>query len=270
MVVDELDTAPPPPAPGFTSSLGYPLRGARLVFLERPALARYWLPPILITAAALVALGYLTWTSGPQWAEAIWSSPDTVVARFFHGLLRWVLMLLIFGVGVVVAALLGNVVAAPFNDALSQAVERELGHGEGPPPSLRAMVTDLRRTVQLELRKLGIYLLVMVPAGLASLALPGIGPPIYSVLGFLFTVAFLALDYVDWPAARRGVPVRRRLGMLASRPAAMFGFGLSVWVCMWVPLLNLAFMPAAVAGGTMLYLDLQASDASSEESDTQD
>jgi len=241
--------------------MGYPLRGARLVFVERPALARYWLPPILITGGSLVGLGYAIWELGPEWAEALWSTPDSVIAGFFHGMLSWGLMVAMFLAGVVVVALLGNVVAAPFNDALSQAVERELGHAEGPPPTLRAIITDLRRTMQLELRKLGLYLLVMAPAAFLSLLVPGVGPPIYSVLAFLFTVAFFALDYVDWPASRRGLGARQRLRLLTTRPSTMFGFGLSVWICMWVPLANLVFMPAAVAGGTMLFLDLHAADA---------
>lgn len=274
MESDELDEKVPSDAPGFAAALGYPLRGARFVFIERPGLVRYWLPPILITGAALAGLGYVIWEAGPGWAEALWSEPDGAIARFFHGLLSWVLMLMMFAVGIVAVALVSNVIAAPFNDALSQAVERELGHGDGPPPTLRAIVADLRRTVQLELRKLGLYVLIMAPAALASLMLPGVGPPIYSVLGFVVTVAFLALDYVDWPAARRNVPARRRLGLLTTHTGAMFGFGVAVWVCMWVPLLNLAFMPAAVAGGTMLYLDLQPDDGPSrppnEESGLQD
>ena len=32
------------------------------------------------------------------------------------------------------------------------------------------------------------------------------------------------------------------------------GFGTGVWVLLFIPLVNLFFMPAAVAGGTMLFL----------------
>jgi len=37
----------------------------------------------------------------------------------------------------------------------------------------------------------------------------------------------------------------------------MFGFGTGVWLFLFIPFLNLFFMPAAVAGGTLLYLDLE-------------
>jgi CysZ protein len=35
------------------------------------------------------------------------------------------------------------------------------------------------------------------------------------------------------------------------------GFGTGVWVLLFIPLVNLFFMPAAVAGGTMLFVALQ-------------
>jgi uncharacterized protein involved in cysteine biosynthesis len=38
----------------------------------------------------------------------------------------------------------------------------------------------------------------------------------------------------------------------------MLGFGFAVWACLFVPLLNLVFMPLSVAGGTLLFLDLEA------------
>lgn len=256
MEATEQPTAPPSPAPGFGAGFRAPFRGARFVYLQHPGLARYWLPPVLITLVALVCLGAMVMGAGDELLGALWAPPEGGVARFFHALLVWVLRGLLFAAGVVLVALLSGLVAAPFNDALSQAVEGKLTGDKAADPGLRGLVADLGRTMQLELRKLGIYLAVMVPAALASLLLPGLGPPIYSLLGFLFTVLYFALDYVDWPAARRGWSARMRLGLLRGRAAPMFGFGLGVWVFLWVPLVNLLFMPAAVAGGTMLFLDL--------------
>jgi uncharacterized protein involved in cysteine biosynthesis len=37
---------------------------------------------------------------------------------------------------------------------------------------------------------------------------------------------------------------------------AMLGLGAAIWALLFVPLLNVLFMPAAVAGGTLLFLDL--------------
>ena len=37
----------------------------------------------------------------------------------------------------------------------------------------------------------------------------------------------------------------------------VFGFGTGVWLFLFIPLLNLLFMLAAVAGGTLMFLDLE-------------
>lgn len=246
----------PPKAPGFGGGFRYPFRGARLVFVQHPGLARYWLPPVLITLACLVGLGVLVTGAGDGLLAGLWAAPDGGLARFFHGLLTWLLRALLFAAGLVLVALLSSVVAAPFNDALSQAVEHQLTGRAAADPTLRGMLRDLGRTLRLELRKLGIYLVVMGPAALVSMLLPGIGPPLYSLLGSLFTVAYFALDYLDWPAARRGWGPGRRMRQLRTHPGTMLGFGIGVWIFLWLPILNLLFMPAAVAGGTMLFLQL--------------
>jgi uncharacterized protein involved in cysteine biosynthesis len=35
------------------------------------------------------------------------------------------------------------------------------------------------------------------------------------------------------------------------------GFGTGVWLLLFIPLVNLFFMPAAVAGGTMLFVAVE-------------
>jgi uncharacterized protein involved in cysteine biosynthesis len=50
-----------------------------------------------------------------------------------------------------------------------------------------------------------------------------------------------------------------RLRRAATHRAAYLGFGATVAALLFVPFLNLFLMPAAVAGGTKLFLDLEAS-----------
>jgi CysZ protein len=255
---------------GFFAGLRYPFRGARFVFVEHPRLARFWIPPVLITAAAVVAVALLAVDWRGELLDAIWSSPTgegwlATVARYLHSALGWVLAIAIFLIGVIAVALTSSVVAAPFNDALSEAVERIQGSKSASSLTLMGVLRDLRRTLVLECAKLSLYLVVMVPLFVLSLTVPVAGPAIYAVVAFYFTTIYFALDYVDWPASRRGLGLRKRIGLLAHHFGAMLGFGIGVWLFMYIPLLNLLFMPGAVAGGTLLFLDLtpqrQGSDA---------
>ena len=100
----------------------------------------------------------------------------------------------------------------------------------------------------------------MGPLFIASNFIPG-GQIVYAIFGFLFTAIYFSIDYVDWPASRRNRSVAYRFGLVTDHFMPMFGFGTGVWLFLFVPLLNLLFMPAAVAGGTMLFLDLEGETA---------
>jgi CysZ protein len=80
--------------------------------------------------------------------------------------------------------------------------------------------------------------------------------PLWAAAGVGWTALFACAEYLDPPLARRGgsfVEVRR---VLARRTALALGFGLSVTVLLWVPLLNLFLLPLAVVAGTLLHRSL--------------
>lgn len=248
---------------GFARGLSYVIRGMRFVYLQHPRLARYWLFPILITAAALASVFYgagalyddlsgLVWNMFPEsWNEV------TGVLGALLAVLKWFLEVIagvvITLLGLLLVLLISNVVAAPFNDALSEAVENILTGDTPPPFSFKRMVADVFRTVRLELLKVLVYVAVVGPMFLASFFVPGLGQVI-SLVGFALTAIYLGIDYIDWPAARRDWSVADRLSFSRRQLAAVTGFGTGVWVLLFVPLVNLFFMPAAVAGGTMLFV----------------
>lgn len=246
---------------GALGGLGYALRGARFVYTQHPRLARWWLPPVVLTFCALIASTWLALDLRDDVVGWLWTEPSgdgagAVAARGLHGALEWLAALLLIAVGVVAVALLSPLLAAPFNDALSEAVESL--YAGTPPVPLRVsqLLVDVVRTVGLQLMKLAAYCAVMGPAFIVSWVLPGVGGVIYAVLGFIFTALFLAIDYVDYAAARRGLGVRDRLRASLRAWPAMLGLGTAIWLLLFVPLLNVLFMPAAVAGGTLLFVDL--------------
>lgn len=251
---------------GFARGLSYALRGMRFVYVQHPKLARYWVFPILITGLALGAVFYGAGSYYDDLGGAVWSLfPESwnEATGWVGGLLsalRWLIELiagvLITVLGLVLVLLLSSVVAAPFNDALSEAVEHILTGETAPPFSFSRMLADVARTIRLELLKVLIYLAVVGPMFLASFVIPGVGQLI-SLVGFALTAAYLGIDYVDWPAARRNWSVSDRVAFTRRQLPAVAGFGTGVWLLLFIPLVNLLFMPAAVAGGTMLFVALQ-------------
>ncbi len=240
---------------GFARGLSYALRGMRFVYLKHPKLARYWLFPVLITGFALVAVFYGAGSYSEDIGAALWSLfPESwnEVTGWVGGLLsalRWVVEM----VAAILIVLLGLVLVLLLSEHI-------LTGKPAPPFSFGRMLADIVRTVRLELGKALLYLAVVGPMFLASFFIPGVGQVI-SLVGFALTAVYLGIDYVDWPAARRDWSVGDRVAFTRRQLPAVAGFGTGVWVLLFIPLVNLLFMPAAVAGGTMLFIELEATES---------
>lgn len=249
---------------GFLRGISYPLKGAKLVYLQNPGLVRIWIVPVLLTFVALVTATWASWSYSDAVADWIWSEPgEWFGAGFLHGLLAFLIFVVLWIFSGFLTVTFSRVFAAPFNAHLSEKVEEILtGTPAAPLGGPAVMLRDIGRTLGLEVLKLSVYAMLMAPLFCLSF-IPGVGQILFSVAGFVISAFYLGIDYVDWPAERRGWAVAERWKVALRRGLPLFGLGTGVWALLFVPVLNLFFMPAAVAGGTMLFLDLEAEDAQS-------
>ena len=104
-----------------------------------------------------------------------------------------------------------------------------------------------------ELRKQGYLVLRAIPV-LILLLIPGINV-IATVLWLLLGFWFLALEYADYPMGNHGLSFKRQRALLAGKKVNTLGFGAGVSLLMFIPILNLAAMPIAVAGATILWVE---------------
>jgi len=238
----------------------YPLRGFA-VLRKHPGLLPHAAAPIVLTLLALVGGFYLSLTYHDDLLRLLWQPPASESLSLLTGLYRLasaLSFLLALALLTLLTVALSTVCAAPFNDMLSEAIE-EREAGRVPLPfSLLRLLRELVQAVTLAAFRLALYAAIMGPLWLLSWLVPGVGQLLYLGAWLLFTAAYFALDYVDWPATRRGYSLRERFGLFGRYPLRMLGFGFAVWGCLFVPLLNLVFMPLSVAGGTILFLDLDA------------
>lgn len=249
------------PTPGFFAGLGYPLRGARFVYVEHRRLAKFWLPPIALSLLAFCAVIWLAIGVHERFAEELWATPVgegwfEVVKQFLHRVLSWLIAIALISAGALVVALGASVIAAPFNDALSEAVEVIAAGGTAAPFSLSRMLRSLGRTLGLELGKWLLYAAIMGPLLILNWLLPGPGSLLYLVAGTSITALFFAVDYLDFSASRHDFTLRQRARLTRTHLRSAMGLGLGIWVLLFIPVVNLLFMPAAVAGATLLFLDL--------------
>lgn len=229
----------------------YFLRGLKLISL--PALRRFVVIPLAIN---LLLFAGLIWFGASQF-EALLNSlmPD------LPSWLQWAewLFWLVFGVSALLIlffafSLLANIVAAPFNGLLAEAVEVHL---TGKPPAAdggwKKALAELGPSLIAELRKL-LYLLAWTLPLLILFVIPVINI-VAPFIWFAFSAWMLALEYADYPMANHGLQANAQKQHLRDKRLMSLGFGGIVTVATMTPILNFLVMPAAVAGATLMWVE---------------
>ncbi len=243
--------ARPPHTTVLLSSLPaflYPFKG--LALISRAPYRGWAAAPLIINAFLFSALAAVLFTWLGDWLE-------TAVPRGgWIDYLRWLVWPVAAAtaalVGLVVAVLLGNLIAAPFNERLAARILEDAGSATATPVPEPATRTTARIAAD-ELRKIGYFAARALPV-LALFLIPGanlFAPAAW----FVLTSWFLALEYCDYPLALTGARFAAQRQFLRRNRMAALGFGAGMAVMLLVPVVNLAAIPAGVAGATLLWTD---------------
>ena len=236
----------------------YFVRGFTIV--TRRGIRAYVVVPLAINAGLFIALIYLgaSWLLGfAQGMLPGWLDP-----------LAWILVpafvLAALTAGFYTFNLVANLIAAPFNGLLAEAVERHLTGR--PPPSAgggwRTFLGELATTFAAEVRKL-VYVAVRSLPPLLLFLIPGINV-VAPILWMLLGSWMLAVTYMDYPMANHGIGFDDLRARLRERRLLGFGFGAAAMAALAVPVLNFLVIPCAVAGATAMWVEQFEDGASAE------
>ena len=227
---------------------GYLLEGFSL--LRKPGLRRFVLIPLLVNI--LLFGGLIFWAYG--WVDGISEYLTAKLPSWLHWL-RYIILpvfvltsLVVIFYGFSIAA---NLIAAPFNGLLAEAVESHLT-GKTPQGDWRQLLRDILPSVLSELRKLLYYVLRAFPL-LLLLLIPVLGIAA-SVLWVLFSAWMMTVQYIDYPMANHQLFFKEQRSRLRKRPLLAWGFGGVVMLCTMIPVINFFVMPAAVVGATLIWV----------------
>ena len=231
----------------FTGA-GYMLEGFSL--LRKPGLRRFVVMPLLINI--LLFGGLIGWAYG--WV-------DGSTRAMLSGLPEWLYWLRYIVVPVFVVtslvvifygfSMLANLIAAPFNGLLAEAVECHLT-GKSLQGDWRQLLRDILPSIMSELRKLLYFALRALP--LLLLLLVPLVNVAASVLWILFSAWMMTVQYMDYPMANHQLFFKDQRARLRKRPLLAWSFGGLVMLCTLVPVINFIIMPAAVAGATAIWV----------------
>ncbi len=260
-MIRQVGTAVVKPVAGFTRGFGYPAKAARL-FLRKPGLIRFLVIPFFINLLVFSSAVYYGLDLFQQVLQTY--APTTEV---WYGMmlyyLAWVVALLLTTVIVFFSfTVVGNLIASPFNELLSERTEN-LVLGETPQEgfSVRRFLVESGTAFIAELKKMALFLGCMMLLLLLNF-IPGIGSLIYAVLAPLLTLFFLAVEYMAFVLMRKQISFADQRRYVFRHPMLMGGFACSVFCLLAIPFLQFFCIPLAVVGATLLWCDFPGEEES--------
>ena len=226
----------------------YLLRGLGLI--TKPRLRRFVVIPLIINTALFAGFVYLLFL-GTGW---LGDQLEAWLADWLDWLsfLLWplfflsALVMMVFGFSIV-----GNLIAAPFNGLLAEAVEKHLtGKPLQADSGWSAIAAEIMRSIRSELRKL-VYIVKWTIPILILLFIPVIG----SILWLVFGAWMMAIQYADYPMGNHGLSFSDQRKLLGRRRLTSLGFGAVIMMSMVIPVVNFVIMPASVAGATAMWVE---------------
>lgn len=241
-------------AVNFSRGFFAPFRSVR-VLRDNPRLLQYVVIPFLInlvvfSGAVYLGLDFFGNTVVeylPQGEAWYWS----VLYWFF-----WVVAVLLTAVLVFFSfTVVGNLLASPFNDLLSERTEEVLGGKVNEESfSLGRFIRDAWQTILLEARKMWVFVVIMVLILPLNL-LPGVGNSLYTVLAVSLTLFFLCFEYLGFVMVRKHQFFREQKNFILARKFLMLGFSCGVMVLLAIPFFQLLCIPLAVVGATRIWCE---------------
>lgn len=221
--------------------------------INRRGLRRYAIIPLLINIVVFTGLVFLV----KDQAAALLHSWIPTGDSWWIGIVR-TLIWLILGTALALViffsfTIVANLIGAPFNGPLAEAVERHLVRNDSQISTTFAqMLTEIPTTMISELHKLLYFALWAIPT-LILFFIPGIN--IFAALVWgLLSAWMLALEYLDYPMSNHQHRFREVRQRLRRQRAMGLGFGGMVMLAICIPFVNLIVMPVAVAGATKMWV----------------
>jgi CysZ protein len=231
------------------------LRGAGYL-ARHPRLWVWVILPAIVAALILIALVTAVTAALSPWIAAIAAYLPGSFADNVLSVLVWIVALIAsFAIFVSVAAL----IAAPFNEELSESIEERETGVPGPKFRLWRFLVDLVIGILHAARRVTIYLLTMGVLLIVGIAVPVVGTVVATVLGAIATARFASYDAFDAIWARRRYRYKQKTAYLRENRWRTLGMGGVVGVLLVVPGLNVIGLSIGATAATLRVIDQERS-----------
>lgn len=227
----------------------YLLRGFSL--LKLPGIRLFVMLPLLVNTIILGGLSYLSLSWIGEWINKIvaWL-PEWL--SFLSWLLWPLAVILVLAIIMYVFSSIANLIAAPFNGLLAEKLEEHLtGQEVSGRETIAQAIASFPRSIGREFSKVFYYLGFALLTLVASFFISPLAP----LLWFCLNAWMMAVEYCDYPMDNHKLKFKDARARIASQRGTSFSFGALVMLGTMIPILNLFIMPAAVCGGTLMWVE---------------
>ena len=151
---------------------------------------------------------------------------------------------------------IASFIATPFNDILSEKVERLYAGATMETFSARRFVQTMAIGLHSSLRIMLVTFALLACAMLLNL-IPVFGPALATAASVAITIRFLTLQFTAYSMDRRLFTYGQRREFLRRNRARTVGLGSMAFLVMLVPVINAFFIPVSAVAGTLLFCDTQ-------------
>lgn len=249
-------TGAPPPPPKERPGVGVGLRSLFSGFgfiVSTPDVWHLAIVPVAVALVLTLTLGWAAVALIPPWIQALFGAPSGALMGVLAVLAKVAATVLALLLGALVGFGLAQPLSGPALERIVRRVETELGAPPWPPTSA---LDDIVRSLQSTLVGAAFgapLLIILFVIGLVF-------PPLVVVtvpLKIAVTAVLITWDLCDYPLSIRGLPIGRRVSLLARNGGAVLGFGLGLALLALVPCLLLLALPAGVAGAARLMVQIE-------------
>lgn len=233
----------------FLTGFKYVLSGFKLII--QPGIRRYVFIPFLINALLFTFAIVYGSTMFADFIES-WSSG-------WWEWIRWILWPLFVIIALAVVffcfSIFANLIAAPFNGFLAEAIESKLSNVALTKVSdIKAIPREIFKAIKSESKKF-LYFIVRAMPLLLLFFVPALGQTVAPFLWLLFGSWMLALEYIDYPMANHDIIFSEQRKVMVIKKKQTFGFGLGIMLLTFIPVINFVAMPVAVAGASKMWVE---------------
>ena len=256
-MISEVTSAVVKPVAGFTRGFSYPLRAVKFFGLN-PGLLRYLAIPFFINLVVFSITVYFGLDLFHGMLDTYAPTTDVWYGVILY-YLAWTVALVLTTVLVFFSfTVIGNLIASPFNELLSERTEILCsGALTEERFSLGRFWKEAKYAVVVELKKLTVFSVCMLLLFVINF-IPGIGSLIYAVLAPALTLFFLVIEYMAFVLMRKQMGFAEQRRYIIKHPILMLGFACGIFCLLAIPFVQFFCIPLAVVGATLLWCDFPA------------